>query len=175
MSATVRTPDWMCSIARLTAFGGCDSPMRRSSAKSMIEYLKHGSTARGSSFSGRPLSSSVLPLACSAHSACTFSASAAMKAGTSTIRLADGAARSRSCSRPSLATLSDTRAPVAGQTLPTSCSSCPTSSTASERSGNTVNRVALTERLRSMNGEYPSAIWPRMLGSLMSGGHVVRG
>jgi hypothetical protein len=82
-----------------------------------------------------------------------LASSTAMKAGTSTIRLAVGSARSRSCSRLSLATLSETRPPVAGQTLPTASSSCEMSSCASGRSGATVSRVAETDRLRSMNGE----------------------
>ena len=56
----------------------------------MIEYLKQGSTSRGSSVSGRPLSSSVLPFACSARMAAVLAGSPAMKAGTSTIRLAAG-------------------------------------------------------------------------------------
>ena len=119
----------------------------------MIEYLKQGSTSRGSSFSGRPFSSIVLPCLCRASSVSTLSASLAMKAGTSIITLVDGSAFSRSCSRLSLATFSDTRAPSAGQTLATACSSSAAFSAASGRSGNTVSRVAVTARLRSMNGE----------------------
>ena len=153
ISATVRTPDCTCRMLRVTPGGGVASPSRRSSARSMIEYLKHGSTSRGSSFSGRPLSSSVLPLATQRVSEPMLAGSAAMKAGTSTIRFADGCARSRSCSRLSLTTLSETLPPLAGQTSPTACSSWATSSTASGRSGKTVRRVAATVRLRSMNGE----------------------
>jgi hypothetical protein len=46
-----------------------------------------------------------------------------MKFGTSTIRFAVGLAWSRSYSRLSLTTLSETAAPLAGQTSPTACSS----------------------------------------------------
>jgi hypothetical protein len=118
-----------------------------------MEYLKHGSTSRGSSFSGRPFSSMVLPCLCSASSDSLLPGSAAMKAGTSIITLFVGSAFSRSFSRLSLATLSETRAPSAGHTLPTAFSSCAASRVASGLSGNTVSRVAVTERLRSMNGE----------------------
>ena len=76
-----------------------------------------------------------------------------MKFGTSTIRLAEGLARSRSWSRLSLTTLSETLPPEAGQTSPTACRSWATSSAASGRSGKTERRVAATARLRSMNGE----------------------
>ena len=85
----------------------------------MIEYLKQGSTSRGSSAFGRPLSSSVLPAACRRTSDSTLAGSEAMKSGTSTIRLAAGLARSRSCSRLSLTTLSETLPPLAGHTSPT--------------------------------------------------------
>jgi hypothetical protein len=38
MSAIVRTPDWTCWIVRVTPAGGAAAgPMRRSSARSMIE------------------------------------------------------------------------------------------------------------------------------------------
>ena len=154
MSTTVRTPDCTCSIERMTPAGATEAtPIRRSSARSMIEYLKQGSTSRGSSAFGRPFSSSVLPAPCRRFSASTLAGSEAMKFGTSTIRLAEGLAWSRSCSRLSLTTLSETLPPEAGQTSPTACSSWATSSTASERSGRTERRVAATVRLRSMKGE----------------------
>ena len=76
-----------------------------------------------------------------------------MKDGTSNMTFAGKGARIRSCNRLSLMTLSNTRPPVAGQTLTTVSSNCVASSTASGRSGNTVNRVAVTARLRSMYGE----------------------
>ena len=120
---------------------------------SITEYLKQGSTSRGSSDSGRPLSSSRLPLARSEVMAAVLAGSQAMKAGISIITLAAGCAFSRSCSSDSLAMLSDTRAPSAGHTPPTACSSCAASGTASGLSGNTVSRVADTERFLSMNGE----------------------
>ena len=154
MSGTVRTPDWTWAIERVTPGGtAAPSPMRRSSAMSMIEYLKQGSTSRGSSALGRPFSNKVLPAACRRISDATLAGSEAMKFGTSTIRLADGLASSRSCSRLSLTTFSETLPPEAGQTSPTAWSNWATSRLASGRSGRTVRRVAATARLRSMNGE----------------------
>jgi hypothetical protein len=49
--------------------------------------------------------------------------------------------------------LSDARPPSAGHTPPTACSSWAMSGVVSGRSGNTVKRVAVTARLRSMKGE----------------------
>jgi len=115
--------------------GAVDSEMRRSSDRSMIEYLKQGSTSRGSGALGRPFRSRVLPLPCSRTRASTLAGSAAMKFGTSTIRLAEGLAWSRSWRRLSLTTLSETLPPLAGQTSPTAWSNWATSSVASGRSG----------------------------------------
>src|SRR5258706_13682452 len=78
---------------------------RRSSASSTIEDLKHGSAPRGSSVSGRPFSSSVPPLACSAHTASTLAGSAALNAGTPIIKLVDRRGSSSSCRRRSLTML----------------------------------------------------------------------
>ena len=76
-----------------------------------------------------------------------------MKAGISIITLALGPARSRSLSRLSLSTLSETLPPSAGHTAATSANSAAASSDAPGASGNTVRRVALTARLRSIIGE----------------------
>ena len=92
-------PDCTYWMLRVTPGGGAVLPNlpRRSSARSMIEYLKHGSTSRGSSLSGRPLSSSALPFATQRRAASgRLAGSLAMKDGTSTITLADGCALSRS-------------------------------------------------------------------------------
>ena len=76
-----------------------------------------------------------------------------MNDGTSSIRLAGTAPRSRSPSRLSLRMLSETLAPSAGQTCETASSNWPASGVASGRSGNTVSRVAVTARFLSMKGE----------------------
>ena len=148
--AIVRTPACRCGMLRVTPGGGWVPSRRRSSARSMIEYLKQGSTSRGSSASGRPLSSSVLPWPCSATIAAVLAASQAMKAGISTITLPAGCACISSCSSDSLATLSETLAPSAGHTPAMASSSCAASGAMSGRSGKTVSRVAETERFLSM-------------------------
>jgi hypothetical protein len=76
-----------------------------------------------------------------------------MKAGTSTMRLALGRDSSRSCSRVSLTTFRDTRPAPSGQTSVTAASSAPASTGTSGRAGNTVSRVAVTARSRSIIGE----------------------
>jgi hypothetical protein len=127
--------------------------LRRSSDRSTIECLKHGSTSRGSSVRGRPLSSSVLPRENRVVMAWLWAMSTAMKAGTSTIRLALGLASIRSCSRLSLTTLSETLPAPSGHTSATAASSAPASSAISGLAGNTVRRVAMTVRSRSIIGE----------------------
>ena len=77
-----------------------------------------------------------------------------MKAGTSSIMCSGGSAAMLSRSRPSLAMFSATRcAPSAGQTSPRLCSSAAASGATSGRSGNTVSRVAMIERCRSIIGQ----------------------
>ena len=61
--------EWATSMTYQAA-SGAGAPSRRSSWKSTIECLKQPSTSRGSSATGRPFSSKVLPAACSASQVC---------------------------------------------------------------------------------------------------------
>jgi hypothetical protein len=96
---------------------------------------------------------SVLPAACTCASAWVYWASTAMKAGTSIITFFAGWAASRPPSRLSLTMLSETAGPSSGQTSFTAASRAAASTAASGRAGNTVSRVAMTLRWRSIIGE----------------------
>ena len=80
-------------------------------------------------------------------------ASLAMKAGISTMMLPLGRAAISSCRSASDSTLSDTLPPSSGHTSATALSRLAAFSGEPGTSGNTVRRVAVTARLRSMTGE----------------------
>jgi hypothetical protein len=74
-SARVRTPTWMWVMRRTAPSGALLPSPRRSSPTSISECRKQGSRSRGSSPTGRPLTISALPLACSACSASALAGS----------------------------------------------------------------------------------------------------
>jgi hypothetical protein len=140
-SAIVLTPVWMCGTV-LDASDEASPPSRRSSAKSMIDHLKQGNTARGKSRIALPFRIRVFPRLASSRRVSTLAGSVARNTGTSSIMLKLGRALSTSFNKDSDETFDDTAPPPAGQTSTIASSNALASSMVSARTGTTVCLVA---------------------------------